>query len=221
MSSPATPPTPAPNTTLPLAAFLPSPTVLRAELEDLVVKELLGPAGGADEEVDESRVSDRYLVGILAPRRTVVRAAESDSLAADGAGTVEDGNADDLALPMDSLAPAAIGLTCTVRGDCAALAVTPRWGRYARERSATATTPTGNPKMVWKRYPMGGKPLKVTLTEGDITATPADAEQPDVVLRGRVRKLDGDWVVSLFLVNAQTTATRRPKDEELVFQPEL
>lgn len=43
MSSPATPPTPAPDTTLPLAAFLPSPTVLRAELEDLVVKELLGP----------------------------------------------------------------------------------------------------------------------------------------------------------------------------------
>ena len=42
MSSPATPPTPAPDTTLPLAAFLPSPTVLRAELEDLVVKELLG-----------------------------------------------------------------------------------------------------------------------------------------------------------------------------------
>lgn len=68
---------------------------------------------------------------------------------------------------------------------------------------------------------MGGKPLMVTLTEGDIAAMPADAEQPDVVLRGRVRKLHGDWVVSLFLVNAQSTATRRPKDDELVFQPEL
>ena len=106
MSSPATQPTPAPGTALPLAASSPSPTALRAELEDLVVRELLGPAGGPDEEVDESRVSDRYLVGILAPRRTIVRAAESDSLASDGAGTVEDGNADDLALPMDSLAPA-------------------------------------------------------------------------------------------------------------------
>ncbi len=221
MSSPATPPTPAPGTALPLAASLPSPTALRAELEDLVVRELLGPAGGAEEEVDESRVSDRYLVGILAPRRTIVRAAESDSLASDGAGTVEDGNADDLALPMDSLAPAAIGLTFTVRGDGTTLAVTPRWGRYAREHSATATTPTGNPKMVWKRYLMGGTPLMVALSEGDIAAMPADAEQPDVVLRGRVRKLEGDWVVSLFLVNAQPTATRRPRDDELVFQPEL
>lgn len=129
MNSPATPPTPAPDTALPLAASLLSPTTLRAELEGLVVRELLGPAGGSEEEVDESRVSDRYLVGILAPRRTIIRAAESDSLASDGSGTLEDGNADDLALPMDSLAPAAIGLTFTVRGDGPPLAVTPRWGR--------------------------------------------------------------------------------------------
>jgi hypothetical protein len=221
MSSSGDRPEAAPADVSPLAAALPTPTALRSELEDLVVKELLGPAGGPDEEVDESRVSDRYLVGILAPRRTILRASESDSLASDGAGTVEDGNADDLALPMDSLAPAAIGLTCTVRGECVSLAVTPRWGRYARERSITLTTPSGNPKMVWKRYSMGGKPLTVALVEGDILATPADSGQPDVVLRGRVRKLDGDWVVSLFLVNAQPTATPRPKDDELVFQPEL
>jgi len=43
---------------------------------------------------------------------------------------------------------------------------------------------------------MGGKPLRVTLTEGDIAAMLANAEQPDVVLRGQVPKLEGDWVVS-------------------------
>ena len=93
-----------PDTSSPLAPSLKRPTDLRAELEDLVVKDLLGPAGGPEEEVDEPRVSDRYLVGTLSPKRTVVRAAESDTLASDGAGTVEDGNADDLALPIDSLA---------------------------------------------------------------------------------------------------------------------
>lgn len=204
-----------------LATAVPKPTGLRTELEDLVIRDLLGPAGGPDEEVDESRVADRYLVGILAPRRTVVRAAESDSLASDGAGTVEDGDADDLALPMDSLAPAAIGLTCTVDGTCTRLAVTPRWGRYTREKSTTLTTAAGNPKAVWKRYPMGGRPLTVTLAEGDVSSMAADPAQPDVVVRGRVRKLEGDWVVSLFLVNAQATATRRSKDDELLFQPEL
>ena len=99
---------PPPPPVAPLAAAAPRPRDLRAELEDLVVRDLLGPAGGPDEEVDEPRVSDRYLVGTLSPKRTVARAAESDTLASDGAGTVEDGNADDLALPIDSLAPAAI-----------------------------------------------------------------------------------------------------------------
>jgi len=64
---------------------------------------------------------------------------------------VKDGGADDQALPMDSLAPANIGLTCTVAETC-----TPRWGRYAKEKGETVTTAAGNPKMVWKRYPMGG-----------------------------------------------------------------
>jgi hypothetical protein len=197
------------------------PRDVRAELEDLVIKDLLGPAGGADEEVDETRVSDRYLVGILSPRRTVVRAAESDTLASDEGGTMEDGSADDLALPMDSLAPAAIGLTCTVEGACTTLQLTARWGRYSREKSATATTDKGNPKSVWKRYPMGGQPVTVPLAEGDIPAQPADPSQPDVVVRGRARRLGGDWVVSLFLVNAQLTVGKRPKDDELLFQPEL
>lgn len=211
----------APDAGSPLATELKRPTVLRAELEDLVIRDLLGPAGGPDEEVDEPRVSDRYLVGTLAPKRTVVRAAESDPLASDGAGTVEDGNADDVTLPIDSLAPAAIGLTCTVSGSSTQLAVTPRWGRYAREKSATVTTDKGNPKAVWKRYPMGGQPVVIDLAQGDIQARPADPTQPDVVIRGRARKLDGDWVVSLFLVNAQQSASRRPKDDELLFQPEL
>jgi len=205
----------------PLAAAVPRPSAVRAELEDLVVKELLGPAGGPHEEVDEPRVSDRYLIGQLAPRRSVVRAAESDTLSADGAGTIEDGGADDPALPIDSLAPAAIGLTCTVHGECAQLLVTPRWGRYVREKSEQATTASGNPKTVWRRYPAGGRPLPVALAEGDIAAMPADPEQPDVVVRGRVRRLEGDWVVSLFLVNAQAIAGRRPNDAEVVFQPEL
>jgi hypothetical protein len=122
---------------------------------------------------------------------------------------------------MDSLAPAAIGLTFTVAGACTQLVVIPRWGRYAREKSPIATTDKGNPKMVWKRYPMGGQPLAINLTEGDIASMPADASQPDVVVRGRVRRLENDWMVSLFLVNAQLTSTRRPKDDELLFQPEL
>jgi len=46
-----------------------SPMKIREELEQMVVADLLGPVGGPDEEVVERTVQDRYLVGVLAPRR--------------------------------------------------------------------------------------------------------------------------------------------------------
>jgi hypothetical protein len=114
----------------------------------LVAKELLGPRGDPDEEVTE-RLLDRYLVGPLAPKNKLIRASEMDSLAEDGEGSVEDGATDDSAPPSDSLYPSSIGLTCTVAGDVHEILVIARWGRYARERSATLTTAQGNPTVVW------------------------------------------------------------------------
>jgi hypothetical protein len=46
---------------------LPSPTKIREELEQMVLKDLLGPVGGPEEEIDEPSVRDRYLVGMLRP----------------------------------------------------------------------------------------------------------------------------------------------------------
>src|SRR3954454_15380064 len=42
---------------------------LRSRLFGMVVNDLLGPAGGPEEEITERNVHDRYLVGVLAPRR--------------------------------------------------------------------------------------------------------------------------------------------------------
>ena len=118
-----------------LASSVPTPVQLRAELEDLVERELLGPRRGPDEEIVEGRVQDTYLVGMLVPRNQRMKAGEMDSLAADGAGTVEDGNSDDVSIPTDSLSPSSIGLSCTVSGDTRELHLTARWGRYKREKS--------------------------------------------------------------------------------------
>ena len=41
---------------------------IREEFESLVLHDLLGPARGPDEELDERWVSSRYLVGWLAPK---------------------------------------------------------------------------------------------------------------------------------------------------------
>src|SRR5438128_928721 len=48
---------------------IPPPSAVRDELEKLVLADLHGPAGGPDEELDEASVSERYLVGMLAPKR--------------------------------------------------------------------------------------------------------------------------------------------------------
>ena len=209
------------STQLPLlAASVPTPVQLRAELEDLVERELLGPRRGPDEEIVDGGVQDAYLVGMLAPRNRRLKAGEMDSLAADGAGTVEDGNSDDVSIPADSLAPSSIGLSCTVAGDTQTLLITARWGRYKREKSETLKTDQGNPLTVWKRYPMGGKVLTIALAEGAVGPLIPDTEQPEVTLQGRVRKLGGDWVASLFLVNGQVEIDKL-RDEMWLFQPEI
>lgn len=43
-----------------------SPLELRTELHKMVVADLLGPAGGEEETVDEATVRSRYVVGLLA-----------------------------------------------------------------------------------------------------------------------------------------------------------
>src|SRR5215204_1401422 len=61
---------------------------LRAKLFEMVVNDLLGPAGGPEEEITERNVHDRYLVGVLAPRRgadaRLLDTGRSYSRAADG-----------------------------------------------------------------------------------------------------------------------------------------
>ena len=51
-----------------LQSEIPLPLALRDMLEELAIKEMLGPVGGEKEEVDE-RIRDRYLIGILAPNK--------------------------------------------------------------------------------------------------------------------------------------------------------
>ena len=51
-------------TTAPLSKY-----AIRAKLEEMLVGDLLGPAGGPNEELIERKVRDRYVIGVLAPSR--------------------------------------------------------------------------------------------------------------------------------------------------------
>ena len=74
-----------------LKVSIPSPLELRAKLEELVRADLLGPAGGPEEIVDERNVRDRYIVGRLAPRGQRILPDEHDDLAVGGDADAQDG----------------------------------------------------------------------------------------------------------------------------------
>jgi hypothetical protein len=71
----------------------PTPSDLRDELPDMVVRDLLGPAGGPDEELNqcEDHVYQRYLVGMLAPKASEIAGGELDELAASDGDEGEEG----------------------------------------------------------------------------------------------------------------------------------
>src|SRR5262249_30348880 len=196
-----------------------SPVQLRTMLEELVLLDLLGPAAGPEEELDERNVRDRYLVGMLAPKRQELSPEEFDELAQGGVGSSEDGPTDFSAPPAKTMFPSSFGLTFCVDTEAEALQVTARWGQYLREKSERLTKDSGEPKLVWRRHPREGTSRPQPLQQGRFTWRPI-ADLPEVYVQGIVRKRDDHWSVTLFLVNGQEEP-KKLRDQAWLFQPEL
>ncbi len=211
---------------------IPSPVELRTMLEAMVVGDLLGPAGGPDEELTERNVRDRYLVGILAPRsqpQPVPAKAEEeedeetpllpDELSEGGADTPDDGTTDKDVPIVQAHLPSSFGLTFCVDKSAKTLKVEVRWGQYKREkREDQIDERTGRPKRVWKRYQRSGA-VTFKLDKTTVPPTSLNDDFPNVYVKGQIRKRDHGIIVTLFLVNGQEEG--RPKDEYHLFQPEL
>jgi hypothetical protein len=217
----------------------PSQHQLRAELEQSVLADLLGPSGGEDEEITERTVRDRYLVGVLAPsrglnveRRSSTEKSSSseieeedeetpsipDELSDGGSDSADDGKTDaDTPVTIAHL-PSTLGMTFCVEGAASSFRVSGHWGQYKREKQEDKTDHNGRALLVWKRYPRGGT-IDIPLQSGTIKAKAPDPEFPDIYVQGQIRKRNTHYVVTLFLVNAQEEL--RPKDEFHIFQPKL
>ena len=181
---------------------IPSSMKIRDELEQTVLNDLLGPVGGPEEEVGEPSVRDRYLVGMLAPKRQELSPEEFDELPQGGSGSAEDGSTETTSPSAKTMFPSSFGMTFCVDLDAKELQLTARWGHYHRDRSATLTTPGGEKKLVWKRSPRGGVSEPIPLKVGRLNWTP-DPEFPEVQVQGLLRKRDHFWTITLFLVNGQ------------------
>ncbi len=184
----------------------------------MVEKELLGPAGGPEEVVEEPTVRGRYILGLLAPKGQSFLPDEHDDLPV--AGT--DGEDGRPASPMPqpaSMLPSSIGLTFSVVEGATAIQITARWGRYERAASEYLSTEAGEPKQVWQRVPVEGTSDPIPLKKGMFGPWYPDKEQ-EVFVRGLIRKRNHHWTVTLYLVNGQQEP-KTHKDSGWVFQPEM
>jgi len=198
----------------------PSQYELRAQFEDMIVKELLGPAHGEEEEIEEDSLRDRYLIGLLAPKNSQQQSEQQEELALSQADNPEEGKAETHASGTPTMFPSSMGMTFTVSGEAGAIAVRAKWGRYERQASQYPDE-KGDYKRVWKRYPMEGT-TTFPLQEGKQTPWIVNRQEcPDVYVEATIRKQNnGDWLITLFLVNAQTEP-KQSKDSAWLFQPEL
>lgn len=204
---------------------IPSAYELRAKLEEAILKDLLGPVNGAEEEVAES-VQDRYLIGVLAPLHRQSEALgespeEQDELAITDAGNAEEGTTEVSTPATSSMFPSSFGMSFCVSHAAESLEIAAAWGNYRRELSqGLYLDKEGDPQKIWKRYPMVGRftlPLN-----GQVFKQLAMGEAgPKVYIKAQSRQQqNGDWIVTVFLVNEQRE--QKPnRDESWLFQPQL
>ena len=223
----------------------PDHATLRDQLQSLVIHDMLGPANGPEELVNERNVRGRYIVGLLAPRGQSALPEDQfaedttyDELLAgdlDSEGAAEEEEVSTEGRPSRvtaSMLPSSIGLTFAVDGGAQALEITARWGQYKRVamEEEQYKNKDGAYRRLWQRVPREGVSPSVPLQEGRMeTWRPAPEEQPDVYVEGLIRRrripsgLDDEeveqWIVTLFLVNGQEE--KPPKDQYWIFQPEL
>lgn len=103
----------------------------RNTLVDTLRQELLGPADGESEVIDQ-RASSRYLIGRLAPMNTRIDQQEDEGFAAlDGDGG-DDGDAGVDNPIANSMNPSSIGISFVVASMTEAVNVVFRWGEYKK-----------------------------------------------------------------------------------------
>lgn len=203
----------------------PTPHDLRDQLTQMVINDLLGPAGGAEEELDkDERIRERYLVGLLAPQNVPVEADAQDQLATTEPDDAEVGATDADAPAHDTLFPSAMGLSAMLDLDTLAIVIDSAWGRYLRVPSEQQVNRDETPALVWKRQPMIGQPLPITVQDGSFgplaPCPDPDDGQLEVVIEGRLRKTPHGWLLTVFLVNRQAEPAMN-KDLAWLFQPWL
>jgi hypothetical protein len=112
-------------------------------LRPMVVHDLLGPAGGQDEEFDqrEDHVYGRYLVGLLAPKAVKIQREELDELGTDEQDDAESGKSDKATLPAGTFFPNSFGLSFVIETGAKAFLIRTNWGALPSNQERSPNQP--------------------------------------------------------------------------------
>lgn len=209
---------------------------VRAELERLLERDLLGPWDGPNEELPPGTLpAERYLLGRLVPHQRSVGAPLSRPSSEAGqidddpdtvdrevtaTGEIADTDVEPAAtIRAGTMAASSLGLSFSVPTDVEEIVVEACWGRYERRPSQVHQTEQGRPRTVWTRVPAGGETTVPLAGPGDLERSP-DPDQEQVVVRVTIRERAGTRIVDLALVKAQTLPPETP-DTARLYQAEL
>lgn len=191
----------------------------RDELSQLLVDDLVGPAGGPEEVIDDEPIT-RYVAGILYPAGGGWRASGTADAAQD---VDEDDGYDEVVNPDPAVAmanvrnPGSMGLSFAVRAaDCDRIRVTVEAARYR-----PLPLQEGEKEPRWKRMPLAIEPVTVDVS------TPQQGERTplvdDLKLFTRIRPVDttGAIAVTVVLINERKATGFGERDADAIFQPVL
>jgi hypothetical protein len=199
---------------------------VRAELERLLERDLLGPWDGPEEELPPGgSPAERYLLGRLVSRRDLPAAPAAQPPAMESDPDLVDRElveaAEDIEEPESqasvragTMAASSLGLTFSVPSDVDAVRVVAEWGRYQRGPSGIHMTEQGRPNTVWRRVPVTGE-WDISLKSDDVLSHSPVAEQERVVLRATVRHRGSRRMVDVALVNNQPQPASTPDTARL------
>lgn len=209
-----------------------TPTDARWRIENALRLDLIGPWPGhpleTEQLVQSTRPSNWYLTGFLIPTDAPedhMADEEDDELEEVGDPGLPEESHDEGKVSKRGLFPSAIGMTFLVDAETRSLAVTARWGDYAK---ATAHGSDGKDVPVWQRTPRS-ETARIELN-GD--PNPRRWNLPnergaflEVVERNLNLESEdlppGVRSVSVFLVNGRTSLEPANRDAAFLFQAEI
>lgn len=192
----------------------------RDELSRRLIADLIGPADGPDELIDDAPIT-RYVAGVLYP----AGGGWSQAGAADAAQDVgEDEGYDETVTPDPAVAmanvrnPASMGVTFAVKASlCQRITVEIDAARYV---PVSAVDSQSEPR--WQRIPIPSKSIGIDVGVPDLGSR--IAVDQDLALFKRVRPVDrsGAVTVTVVLINERPSSDQfGQRDADAIFQPRI